>query len=205
MGLGGYGGGVGPSPRSSSTPEPSAPAPARASADALRGDLGWGLGVLLRTYRRAAEEVLSGIPGGPRGYQVLVSAVQELAGNQGVMATQLGIDRTVLTYLIDDLEAAGLVRRQPDPLDRRSRRVVATDRGREVYAECGAALADVEAHVLSGLGAQGEAFRDLLRKAAAHADRLDPSPGACGVVEEICEEEAADSAATISAHRERSR
>ncbi|RCG31873.1 MarR family transcriptional regulator [Sphaerisporangium album] len=166
----------------------------------MNGDLGWALGVLLRTYRRAAEEVLNGIPGGPRGYQVLASAVQELAGNQGVMATQLGIDRTVLTYLLDDLEAAGLVQRRPDPLDRRSRRVVATERGRAVWRERSAELCRVENHILSGLGGDGAVFRDLLQRAAAHADRLDPSVSACQVVEEIDAQDAAE----LRRHRVRS-
>ncbi|MEU9887045.1 MarR family transcriptional regulator [Sphaerisporangium sp. NPDC051011] len=184
---------MGPSPKSPSVPEQSAAsASPRPSADALKGDLGWALGVLLRTYRRAAGEVFNGIPGGPRGYQVLASAVQELAGNQGVMATQLGIDRTVLTYLLDDLEAAGLVQRRPDPLDRRSRRVVATDRGRALWEERSAELCRVEDHVLSGLGVDVGAFRDLLQRAAAHADQLDPTLNACQVVEEIDAQDAAE-------------
>ena len=31
-----------------------------------------------------------------------------------------------MTYLLDDLEAAGLVERRPDPTDRRARRVAPT-------------------------------------------------------------------------------
>ena len=48
----------------------------------------------------------------------LAAAVQDVAGNQGTLGQQLGIDRTVLTYLIDDLESLGLVERRPDPADR---------------------------------------------------------------------------------------
>ena len=35
-----------------------------------------------------------------------------------------------MTYLLDDLEQAGLIERRPEPADRRARRVVATDAGR---------------------------------------------------------------------------
>ncbi|MFK0044612.1 MarR family transcriptional regulator [Streptomyces sp. NPDC090741] len=40
------------------------------------------------------------------------------------MATYLGIDRTVMTYLIDDLVTAGLVERRLNPADRRQRKIV---------------------------------------------------------------------------------
>jgi DNA-binding MarR family transcriptional regulator len=53
-----------------------------------------------------------------------------------------------MTYLLDDLEAAKLVERQPDPADRRSRRVVATAHGREVLADLDARFARAEQHLL---------------------------------------------------------
>ncbi len=36
-----------------------------------------------------------------------------------------------MTYLLDDLEAAGLIERRPDPSDRRARRLAATPHGRD--------------------------------------------------------------------------
>ncbi len=45
------------------------------------------------------------------------------------LATRLGITRSSVTALIDRLERAGLVERQPDPGDRRRLRVALTDRG----------------------------------------------------------------------------
>ena len=56
----------------------------------------------------------------------------------------LGIDRTVLTYVLDDLVAVGLIERQPDPADRRVRRLALTDRGVEP-------LADLERDVLQAV------------------------------------------------------
>jgi len=53
---------------------------------------------------------------------VLVAAARGNARNQLALAQQLGVDRTVMTYLIDDLERAGYVERRPDPADRRSAR-----------------------------------------------------------------------------------
>src|ERR1700726_1619631 len=101
----------------------------------LAEELGWGLAVVFRGYVKAADAVTEGLPGGHRGYQVVSAAVRDEPGSQAALATRLGIDRTVMTYLLDDLEKADLVARQPDPLDRRSRRIVATEHGRDVLGD----------------------------------------------------------------------
>ncbi|WP_171171666.1 MarR family winged helix-turn-helix transcriptional regulator [Streptomyces sp. I05A-00742] len=47
------------------------------------------------------------------------------------LATLLVCDASNVTGIVDRLEARGLVRREPDPSDRRVKNVVATDEGRE--------------------------------------------------------------------------
>jgi DNA-binding MarR family transcriptional regulator len=141
--------------------------------------------VTFRAYIKAANEVVSDIPGGPRGYQVIVAAIQHQADNQGALAQRLGIDRTVMTYLIDDLEAAGLVERRADPADRRSRTIVATLRGRQLWATTQKRLQAVEDSVLGPLSSgERRTFRSLLRRVAASASALDPFRSACDVVDE---------------------
>ncbi|AOS61017.1 MarR family winged helix-turn-helix transcriptional regulator [Actinoalloteichus hymeniacidonis] len=152
---------------------------------ALEADLGWGLGVVFRAHVKVTNAVLEDIPGGPRGHQVLAFAVQDLGGNQGTIAAQLGLDRTVLTYLIDDLEKAGLVERRPDPSDRRSRLVVATKKGRALWTDRQDALRHVERHVLSALGEDATLFRQLLQRVAVHANSFDPVKDTCSIVEEL--------------------
>src|SRR4030088_697799 len=100
---------------------------------ALAGDLGWGLGVVLRAYVTAAHTAVADLPGGPRGYQILSAAAQGAVNSQLALAQHLGVDRTVMTYLLDDLEAAELIERRPDPLDRRSRHIVATAPGQQLW------------------------------------------------------------------------
>src|ERR1700735_1713517 len=102
--------------------------------DALADDLGWGLGTVFRAYVPAAHEAVADLPGGPRGYQVLSAAAQGAVGSQLALAQHLGVDRTVMTYLLDDLESANLIERRPDPADRRARRIVATDKGNELLS-----------------------------------------------------------------------
>src|ERR1700754_3487292 len=82
-----------------------------ADMTALDGDLGWTLGVVFRAYVKASNAVMAEVPGGHRGYQVLTAAASDAAPSQSALGVRLGIDRTVLTYLLDDMERAGVVAR----------------------------------------------------------------------------------------------
>ncbi|GIJ80978.1 DNA-binding transcriptional regulator, MarR family [Micromonospora phaseoli] len=156
--------------------------------DPITDDLGWMLGVVFRAYVRAADHAVGDLPGGPRGYQVLTAADRRPARNQGAIAEELGIDRTVLTYLIDDLERGGLVRRRPDPTDRRSRLVTLTDAGHEAARHRRAALRAVESRLLQTLPPeQAATLRALLQQVAGAAQAVDPLTDLCQVVEETVE------------------
>jgi DNA-binding MarR family transcriptional regulator len=153
---------------------------------ALANDLGWGLGVVLRAYATAARAAVADLPGGPRGYQVLSAAAQGAVGSQLALAQHLGVDRTVMTYLLDDLEAASLIERRADPADRRARRVVATQRGTELLATLNDRLRAVEADVLAPLDLETrETFRAQVRLLATRADALDPLDSPCDLGQEV--------------------
>jgi DNA-binding MarR family transcriptional regulator len=157
-----------------------------AMTDRLAGELGWGLAVVFRGYVKAADAVTEGLPGGHRGYQVLTAAARDEPGSQSALATRLGIDRTVLTYLLDDLVKADLVERREDPGDRRARLVVATDHGRTVLADLDERFARAEQHVLGGLSPEEQsAFRGLLTALATHVNSADPVATACDAVTDI--------------------
>jgi DNA-binding MarR family transcriptional regulator len=156
------------------------PAPADACAHALGDDLGWGLGVAFRAYVKSATALMARLPGGPRSYQVLTIASRDQPGTQLAIAAQLGVDRTVMTYLLDALEKARLVAREPDPNDRRARRIVVSKRGLALLAELDEQLRDAEAGVLSALDEEERAvFRSLLRRVATHVDAVDPVTDPC--------------------------
>jgi DNA-binding MarR family transcriptional regulator len=148
---------------------------------ALAGDLGWGLGVVLRAYASAARAAVADLPGGPRGYQILSAAAQGAVSSQLALAQHLGVDRTVMTYLLDDLEAAKLVERHPDPTDRRARRVVATQLGTELLASLNDRLRAAEARLLAPLALETrETFRAQVRLLATRAEALDPTDSPSG-------------------------
>ena len=151
---------------------PSPPTPGRQAADCctLRNDLGWALGALSRAYVQAVSATFADVPGGPRGYQVLAAAAREEPGSQLALAQHLGVDRTVMTYLLDSLAEAGLVERRPDPADRRARRIVATARGRALLDGLGERLRAAEDQLLAGLDDEDrQSFRALLQRVAVHA------------------------------------
>lgn len=153
---------------------------------ALDDDFGWTLGVVFRAYVKATNVAVGDLPGGHRGYQILTAATRDQPESQSALCQQLGIDRTVMTYLLDDLERAELVTRKPAPADRRTRLVVATETGRAQLVELDRKLEHAEAHVLSGLSKTDRViFKSLLCRLAGHVNELDPVPSACQAVQDI--------------------
>jgi len=148
----------------SDTTRTDAPLPALDLGD----DLGWALGVLLRGYRDRVKRALGDFPHGPRGYETMAEVLRGTQPSQLALANHLGIDRTVMTYLVDDLEQDGLVERRANPTDRRQRMVVATDKGRELVETACRRVVEAQDELLGTLdGPERTAFRQLLNKAAA--------------------------------------
>ena len=159
---------------------------ARGCEDALADDLGWGLGMIFRAYVKAAHAAMADLPGGPRGYQVLSAAAQGAVASQLALAQHLGVDRTVMTYLLDDLERASLIERRPDPADRRARRIVATQLGNELLTTLNERLRAAEALLLAPLGAETRnTFRAHVRLLATQLDALDPPNSPCDLADEV--------------------
>jgi DNA-binding MarR family transcriptional regulator len=169
----------------------------------VENDLGWALGAVFRTYVRVANTAMDQLPGGPRGYLVLSAAAHDAPRSQLALAQHLGVDRTVMTYLIDDLVTAGLVERQPDPADRRARRIVATRAGRTELRRLERMLRRAEDVVLAPLDpADREVFRGLLCRVARHAHAQDPAHDLCQIVTELADPAAAGSRTAPTGGRE---
>lgn len=122
-----------------------------ASVGVPGSDLGWYLGVILRSWHEQVEQAVADVPHGIRGYQILSVVGHNGPPTQSGLAKHLQIDKTVMPYVIDSLEEAGLVERRTDPTDRRVRRIVITERGR-------AALDELEAKVRA---AEDAVFADV--------------------------------------------
>jgi DNA-binding MarR family transcriptional regulator len=89
---------------------------------------------------------------------------------QQELGSAMGIDRSTMVLLIDELEAAGLAKRRPHPKDRRAREVAITPKGRRVLEQGRRMARRVEDEVLGGLNAnERRELLELLRRAVSSA------------------------------------
>ena len=63
------------------------------------------------------------------GYVVLNALHDAPQSNQSALAEKIGADKTRIIATLDDLQAAGLITREPDPADRRARLLSVTAAG----------------------------------------------------------------------------
>jgi DNA-binding MarR family transcriptional regulator len=130
-------------------------------------------------FQSWADSAVAELPSGARGYLVLVAADDPIGQSQLAIARQLGIDKTVMTYLVDALVAEDLIERKPDPADRRVRQLVLTDSGRAALATARSRLAVTERRLLAALSpVQAREFRSSLAAIATAAqgaaEKCDP-------------------------------
>lgn len=144
------------------------------AAGGLEDELGWSLHRVSSAFRQSALGTVAEVPGGSRGYQVLVAVDAGPPSSQLALAQRLGIDRTAMTYLVDELEAASLVTRQPHPADRRVRHVAITTVGRTALTNARRALRSAEEQLLSALEpAEAAQLRALLVRVARSTDQAE--------------------------------
>ncbi|ANS31187.1 MarR family transcriptional regulator [Rhodococcus opacus M213] len=142
--------------------------------------------MLMRDYKTLVEPVVADLPRGSRGFQLLYTVARKRIRTQVQLADYLGVDRSVIPYVIDDLVDAGLVDRQPDPADRRVRTVVVTAAGSERLQQLEARIAAAETTVLGALApGEQEQFRSLLSRVARQARDHTASSSAPPFSEEI--------------------
>jgi len=106
-----------------------------------------------------------------RHYRLVRMLWADGSQRQSAVGAALGIDRTSVVALIDELEDAGLVRRERDPDDRRSYCIVLTAKGRRVAEK---AIARVSAAEASMFGPLSSAEKSALQNLAT---RLLGTPG----------------------------
>ena len=96
----------------------------------------------------------------------------------GYLAVHAELSSGAMTNRLDRLEAAGLIRRLPDPNDRRGVVVELTDAGSQAYDDSTAAQASKEALIASALTAkEKDELNNLLRRLMLVAEQLDAQQG----------------------------
>jgi DNA-binding MarR family transcriptional regulator len=97
--------------------------------DELHDDLGYLFARLARRMAAIEAPALERHGLSMWGYVVLSSVVTQPERPQIAVAQGVGLDRTSMVAVLDELEGAGYVRRQPHPTDRRARLIEATTKG----------------------------------------------------------------------------
>jgi DNA-binding MarR family transcriptional regulator len=95
-----------------------------------RRDLAAMLAPLIRELIAAELPVLEAHGLSMWGYSVLLGLDQSPVRTQAALAEAIGADKSRIIPVLDELEAKGLIRRRPDPEDRRVRLLEITDKGR---------------------------------------------------------------------------
>ena len=145
----------------------------------LAGRAGALLVIAARTGQELASRRLA-----PMGLSVRLCGVLNLLAegpiSQQALGEQLGIDRTTIVELIDELEQQGVVVRRRNPSDRRSYALSLTPKGRTVQKRAARAFDGAAEEFLGALRpAERPVFADMLRRLITSADaRMEANPPA---------------------------
>jgi MarR family transcriptional regulator for hemolysin len=107
-----------------------------------------------KTVGRAFNEALAEAGGSLPVWLILTTLRGEAHASQHELARAIGIEGPTLTRHLDQLEAAGLVRRVPHPDDRRAVRVEATEAGVALHARLLEVVVAFNRRLTAGLGTE---------------------------------------------------
>jgi DNA-binding MarR family transcriptional regulator len=130
--------------------------------DEIEKDLGWLFSRLTRRMITLEQPILAHHGLSMWGYAVLSGVVAEPDRPQVAVARGVGLDRTTMVSVLDELEAAGLVLRTADPSDRRARLLAPTPAGTRTLAAVRREIRALERKLVGTLPAP---LRDELRPA----------------------------------------
>ena len=103
-------------------------------------------------HRRFAER-LAGVGLHPRHFGMLSHLAAAEGRSQQALSIALGIHRSAVVALVDDLEHRGLAERRRDPVDRRAYTLYLTPLGRDVLADLEGIADEHEAELLASFDA----------------------------------------------------
>jgi DNA-binding MarR family transcriptional regulator len=134
---------------------------------------------LSRRIKRLMDETLTerSLTWGEWKVLGLLRRSPEMRRSPGYLAVHAELSSGAMTNRLDNLEKAGLIRRLPDPNDRRGVQVELTDAGRHAYEESTAAQAAKEGLIASALSSkEKDELNNLLRRLMLVAEQLDATP-----------------------------
>ncbi|MET7338215.1 MarR family winged helix-turn-helix transcriptional regulator [Nonomuraea sp. NPDC005650] len=118
------------------------------------------------------------------GYTVLMAIVDAPARTQLALAQAVSVDKSKLVLILDELESTGLVRRRPDPADRRARIIEVTPEGSHTLKAARGDIEAIENQLLAGLSPSARtglqsALQHLVGEPIARVEDGRPHETAC--------------------------
>jgi DNA-binding MarR family transcriptional regulator len=113
----------------------------------------------------------------PRVYGILTLLASTGPRSQQELGALLGVNRTIMVKVVDDMEAAGLLERRRNPADRRSYALQPTEEGLATRKRLDSAVREAESVFTAPLGKAGHMrLNALLRKLLAGLGHQAPEP-----------------------------
>ena len=116
-----------------------------------RPDLAALIAPLIRHLLAVEAPILAGGGVSMWAYSVLTALCERPYRGQNALADAIGADKTRIIEVLDDLQARGLITREPDPADRRARLLAVTAKGRRVRDQVRRAIRKEEERLLAEL------------------------------------------------------
>lgn len=136
---------------------------------------------LWRAVHVRTADVLAGVGLTPALFGLLNVIGSREGAIQQELGAVMGIDRSTMVSLVDQLEGEGLAKRRPSETDRRARVVTITPKGRRLLERARGMILETEDEVLDGLLPQERTdLVRLLRRALESAPALPPWTSAEG-------------------------
>ncbi|MFF4949430.1 MarR family winged helix-turn-helix transcriptional regulator [Streptomyces chattanoogensis] len=140
----------------------------RAGGRVARPDLAAMIVPLGRALMAAEQPILDAHGLAMWAYAVLLRLDETPIRSQAALAGAIGADKTRIIAVLDDLEERGLIRRRPDPADRRVRLLSVTPEGRRLRDAVQADIQRGEEELLARFpAAERDGFLRVLRALSA--------------------------------------
>ena len=133
----------------------------------LRGTAAWLLGRAALRGHHLTYQLLDGAGLRKSHYAVLAALAEFGPAAQADIGRRLGVDRSDMVAVLNDLERAAYISRVPDPSDRRRNRVSLTAGGQSALGRCDRLVTQADAALLESLSpAEREQLVSLLERIA---------------------------------------
>ena len=137
-------------------------------------ELAWEMAETSRTLRRHFDRRASALGVTTAQWRALAWLGHEPGLKQVELAERLDVEPITAGRIIDRLEEAGLVSRQPDPVDRRVWRLELTDRAKPIFERLGMIAEEMADQAFAGLETgEIEAMRAKLALIRENVGRLE--------------------------------